>query len=267
MNRATKSMFAGIGGLALAVPLIYLFEPKGGPKRRETLGAQYDKTKSRLEAATRRTREQLSDQYHSASARAKSWLANRTRPDATLASTVRMNLWRAVPPLTGIGVVAHNGEVILHGDVLAQEHDRVLQLVRSVPGVAKVADHLSPVSALSPPTIGPRVRQGLAVVRDSLAEPHWSTPTRVSTGTMGLALVRLALQHRNVYGGIAALAGAALITRSIVNQPLRTMRKRSEPVESAIQETVQAAKAGASRAGETLHASKGQRNEMAAGAA
>jgi len=254
MNTATKSTIAGISGLALVVPLVYLFDPDNGRQRRAALGARYSNAMSQLKTRTQHTRERLSDRYQNASARARSWLAGRKRPDETLASTVRMNLWRAVPPLTGVGVVAHNGEIILHGDVLAQEHDRVLQVVGSVPGVVNVVNHLSPVAEVAPQTIGPRVRQGFTVIRDSLAEPHWSPPTRVCTGTVGLALLRLAVQHRNVYGGLVALAGAALVTRSLFNQPLRSLGSLGERVESEAHEAVQAAKARAARAGEALRA-------------
>jgi hypothetical protein len=267
MNAATKSTIAGIGGLALAVPLAYLFDPDNGRQRRAALGAQCSKAVDQVKARSKQTGEQLSDRYQTVSARARSWFTGRKRPDETLASTVRMNLYRAVPPLTGVGIVAHNGEVILHGDVLAQEHDRVLQLVGSVPGVTKVVDHLSPVATVAPQTIGPRVRQGFTVVRDSLAEPHWSAPTRVGTGAVGVALLRFAVTHRNVYGGLFALAGAALLARSLINQPLRSLGTRRETIAGEARDAVQTTKARAARASETLHSSMERRDEKAAGRA
>jgi len=267
MNTATKSTIAGISSLALAVRLVYLLDPDNGRQRRAALGAQCGKAVDQLKARTQETREQLSDRYHSAYARARSWLTSRRRQDETLSSTIRMNLFRAVPPLNRVGVVAHNGEVILHGDVLAQEHDRVLQIVGSVPGVVKVIDHLSPVADVAPQPIGPRVRQGLSVVRDSLAEPHWSPPTRVCTGAMGFALLRFAVLHRDVYGGLAALAGAALLARSLTNQPLRTLGTRRGKVESEAREAVQNVKARAARASETLRASMERSDDKAYGGA
>jgi hypothetical protein len=267
MNTATKSTIAGISGLAVAVPLMYLLDPDNGRRRRAALGAQCNKAMSQIKTRAQETGSGLSSRYQGAAARAKSWLSSRERPDAALASTVRMNLRRAVPPLTGVGVIAHHGEIILHGDVLAQEHDRVVHLVRSVPGVLKVSDHLSSVANIAPQTLGPRVREGLAAVRDSLIEPHWSRPTRVCNGTVGLALLGFAARHRNAYGGVAAVAGATLLARSIFNQPLRRLRTRKETVAAEAREAVQTGKARAARAGEALHASMERRDEKASGTA
>jgi len=227
MNANTRASIIGLAGVALAVPLVYLLDPDNGRQRRTTLGSQCKRAAGQIKDRSQSVREQVGSQYQSTYTRVRSWLDARKRSDEMLARSVRMELFRAFPRSPGIGVVAHDGKVILHGEVLAMEHDRVLQVVRATPGVVSVADHLAQVTEFAPQKIGPRLRQGFVIARDSLAEPHWSTPTRVCSGTAGVVLLRWGSQHRSAYGGLAALAGVALIARSVLNTPLRRLGTRS----------------------------------------
>ncbi|HEU4627985.1 MAG TPA: BON domain-containing protein [Steroidobacteraceae bacterium] len=225
MNTITKSV-AGLTGVALTVAVTYLLDPDNGRQRRSTLGAQCKNAGTRINERARSLKEGVSHRYQDVTARARSWFDARKRTDQGLARTIRVSLRRAVPQANGIGVVAHGDQIILHGDVLAQEHQHVLEVARAVPGVGSVMDHLTDVPEVSAPKIGPRLRQGFSSVRDNLAQPHWSPTARVSTGAVGLALVRFGATHRNLVGGIGALAGAALIARSVFNTPLRQIARR-----------------------------------------
>ena len=131
MNRTTKS-FAGLTGLALAVGAAYLFDPENGARRRSALGKQCKSTAERLNARTRVMGHDLSNRYHDASARVRTWFNPARRADDTLTKQVRMGLWREISTSRNIGVFAHDGQVILHGHVPAHEHQRVLQVVASM---------------------------------------------------------------------------------------------------------------------------------------
>jgi hypothetical protein len=263
MNTTTRASIIGLTGIALTIPLVYLLDPDNGRQRRATFGSQCKRTAGQLKERTNTVREQLSSRYQSTSAQARSWLDARKRTDEALTRSVRMELWRAFPQSTSIGVVAHGGKVILHGEVLAREHERVLQVVRATPGVVIVADHLAQVSDFAPVRIGPRLRQGFLIARDNLSEPHWSAPTRVWSGTVGLALLRWGSQRRSAYGGLAALAGVGLLVRSVFNTPLRRLGARGRMGVSEPREAAEAAAERAARVADDLGPSAGRRERAA----
>lgn len=263
MNTVTKSL-AGLTGVGFTLAAAYLFDPDNGRQRRSTLGTQCKKAGARINEGARVVKDGLSHRYQDASSRARSWFDERKRSDVGLARTIRTDLRRAVPSFNGIGVVAHGDQVILHGDVLTQEHDHVLQVVRGVPGVGNVADHLSEVGEIAPQKIGPRVRRGFTSMRDNLAQPNWSPSARVGSGAVGLALLRWGATHRNVYGGIGALLGAVLIARSVLNRPLRQMATRKGKAEAL--EAVEGAGQRAARAAESLAGAAAERRERIVGA-
>jgi hypothetical protein len=224
-----------LGGIAAAVGLAYLFDPDNGKQRRSRLGSQCKKAASRVNERSHAFRDALSHRYHGASARAISWYDARKNPDNDLTRRVRMELARSVPHPGTIGVIAHDNMVILHGDVVAAEHDQVLRTVRGVAGVENVSDHLIEIPAARPDRLGARLRQGFVRTRDDLAQPHWSPPARVGSAAVGLALVRFGATHRNIYGGVGALVGTALLVRSLFNTPFREIGSRfKEDADAAV---------------------------------
>jgi len=139
-----------------------------------------------------------------------------------------MDLWRSVPDTEKVGVIAHDGEVILHGDVLASEHDHVLNVVRGVEGVSNVADHLHERTAFERPSGAGRLKQGYVTVRNNLAQDKWTPPTRVCGGTVGLGLLGWGVRHRNAAGILGAVTGAALVLRSASNVPFSRFAGRAK---------------------------------------
>lgn len=225
MNTLSRSL-AGLGGIAAAVGLAYLFDPDNGKQRRSRLGSQCKSAASRINERSHAVRDDLSNRYRGASARAISWYDARKNPERDLARRVRMELARTIPHPGSIGVIAHDNVVILHGHVVESEHAQVLNCVRGVSGVENVTDHLVEMPAAQPDRLGARIRQGFVRTRDDLAQPHWSPPARVGSAAVGLALVRFGARHRNFYGGVGALIGAGLLVRSLVNTPFREMGGR-----------------------------------------
>jgi gas vesicle protein len=243
MNRATKTV-AGMTGVALAAAAIYLFDPDNGKRRRSELGTRCKSAARRINDESHKLGHQISDRYHNAETRVSSWFDKRSRADGALARRVRVDLWREVPGLRGVGVIAHDGQIILHGDVPPQEHQHVLQVVGAVEGVVSVADHLNDRANGS--VVGQRttrLRGALTRFKDGFTEERWSPPARVCSGAVGLALLRWGATHRNFVGGIGALTGAVLLVRSSTNTPFKQLVSRGKraaeesPALEAVSET------------------------------
>jgi gas vesicle protein len=226
MNRPSQVLTA-LTGIAITAAGAYLLDPDNGKRRRSELG---DKCKNAAKKVNERAHTlggQVKSGYKDASVRARSWLDSDQRGDKTLARRVRMDLWRAVPDTERVGVIAHDGEVILHGDVLASEHDHVLNVARGVEGVRSVADHLYEREAFERPSGAGRVKQGFVTVRNNLMQDKWTPPTRFCGGTVGLGLLGWGVRHRNAVGIIGAVTGAALVLRSASNVPFSRFAGKS----------------------------------------
>lgn len=228
MNKSISRSLAGLTGVALAAGAVYLFDPKKGKRRRSQLGEQCKTAARRVSDGTHHLGDEISSRYHGASTRVSSWFSSRARADAGLARRVRIDLWRSMKDSSGIGVIAHDGTVILHGEILPHQHKEVLQVVANTEGVVGVADHLTDIggSKMSVPRV--RLQERFNRVRDSLTQEHWSPTTRVCSGTVGLALLRWGATHRNLVGGIGALTGAVLLVRSTTNTPLKRLVRRGQ---------------------------------------
>ncbi len=264
MNKAISRSLAGLSGIALAAGAVYLFDPKKGQSRRAQISEQCKSAARRISDGTHDLGDEISERYHGASTRVSSWFDSRSRADRGLARRVRIDLWRAMSKLPDIGVIAHDGTVILHGEVLSQHHKQVLQVVAAVEGVVGIADHLTePGGEKKNGAARHRIQQGYTRVRDSLMQDHWSPTTRVCSGTLGLALLRWGALHRNMVGGIGALTGAVLLVRSSTNIPLQRMVRRGKHMAEDVPGVAPAAEA-IKRAGDELSHSSEWRKSTAA---
>lgn len=267
MNTLSRSL-AGLSGIAVAVGLAYLFDPDNGKQRRSRLGSQYRNAASRINERSHALRDQLSNRYRGASARAISWYDSRKNPDRDLMRRVRMEVARSIPHPGTIGVIAHDNTVILHGHVVESEHEEVLKCVRGVAGVENVTDHLVEIPVAQPDRLGARIRQGFVRTRDGFAQPQWSPPARVGSAAVGLALVRFGATHRNMYGGISALVGAGLLARSLFNRPFREMgsrfRERGQLAVDKAEAAIDRGMREGDMAGHRERAAQGERSAQAA---
>lgn len=253
MNRSTQ-VIAALSGIALTAASAYLFDPDSGKRRRSELGDRCKGAAKRLNQQAHTLGDGISNQYKDVSSRARSWFSSDERKDKALARRVRIDLWRAVPDTQKVGVIAHEGEVILHGDVLSKEHQHVLDVARSVEGVRKVSDHLTERGEIPKPAGSQRLQQGYVTVRNNLMQEKWTPPTRVCSSALGLGLMGWGVQHRNAVGIAGALAGAALVLRSASNVPLSRFARRSKAdaesglrkVTQEVQDATQAVKEAAS---------------------
>jgi hypothetical protein len=248
MNRPSQ-VLAALSGIAITAAGAYLLDPDNGKRRRAQLGDRCKSTAKQLNDRAHRIGGDIKHQYKGASARARSWLSSDNRKDNALARRVKIDLWRAVPDTGNVGVIAHDGEIILHGHVLASEHDHVLNVVRSVEGVRNVSDHLSERAEIAQPAGAARLKQGYVTVRNNLMQDKWTPPTRVCSGTVGLGLMGWGLRHRNAVGIIGAVTGAALVLRSASNVPFSRLAGRGRSAEGGLREVAQDVKDEAAHLG------------------
>jgi len=241
MNRPGQ-VVAALSGIAITAVGAYLLDPDNGKRRRSELGNRCKDTAKQINERAHKLGDDIKDGYKGASLRARSWFSSEDRQDKALARRVRMGLWRSVPDSEKIGVVAHNGEVILHGDVLAKEHQHVLEVVRSCDGVRNVADHLSDRDEIARPAGTAKLRQGYVTVRNNLMQDKWTRPTRVCSGTVGLGLMGWGVRHRNAVGIIGALTGAALVLRSASNVPFSRLAGKGRSAEAGLRKVTQEVK-------------------------
>ena len=164
-----------------------------------------------------------------ASLRARLASARRSRRrgrDGDLLQRVREAIAAAVSHPSMVGAWAQEGRVLLHGDVLADEHERLLASVTALAGITEVSDHLrrrehtDRIWALERPL-------DLQLHRLDFASQRWSRPTRLLGGLAGLALLGAALRdRRTLLAPAAAIGGSSLLLRSLANRPLGQLGPR-----------------------------------------
>ena len=233
------SLLAGIAiALASAVGTYY-FDPRSGRRRRALLRDRttrtMHKTRDLFDTAVIDAQNRARGIYSMTSARLKSEPADNHR----LAERVRSKLGRVCSHPRAIRVAADEGTVTLRGDVLEHELSNVLRAVRHVPGVRNVVHELQL-----------HRRPGRMPFLQGNAEPgeprseylqrNWSPAPRVLAGTAGTALIASGLGLRSWAGAGLALGGAALLARSVSNQPLtRALGMRARPEDGiVIQKTI-----------------------------
>lgn len=212
-------VFLPIAGLALGAAGMYLFDPVQGRRRRASMR---DQAYSRAGQFRHGVDVAMRDLCNRARGARHEWgVSDRHRiPDRVLVERVRAKLGRYTAHPGAIKVAATDGCVVLGGNVLAQEHDTVLKIVRRLRGVQAVRDHMTPHHDA----------QGVWALQGGVARPgermaflqqDWSPAARVMSGGAGSALLLMALRRGGIGGGLAGLAGAALLLRASTNSPLQ----------------------------------------------
>ena len=118
-----------------------------------------------------------------------------------------------------IGVSVEEGRVLLHGDVLAEEHDALMHAIGSVPGVTGLVDYLRQRTATDRMWALERPL-ALQSARLDFHSERWSPPTRALGGVAGLALLGAAVRdRRSLLAPLAGASGLWLLLRSLTNRP------------------------------------------------
>jgi hypothetical protein len=204
----TLSVLVGVGAGAA---LMYFLDPMHGPRRRA--GAR-DRVRSLRRDAAHfggKAWRDLSNRSRGWQAETRRWLQP-TEPvaDGTLVARVRAKLGRALAHPRAVQVDAEEGCITLRGDVLPTEHQRLLRVVRGIPGVRQVVDQLH---------VRAQTDDVAAVQGGSRRGRSWSPALRTAVGSGAGLLAAYGLLRRERSGVLLGMVATALLVRAVGNAP------------------------------------------------
>jgi len=145
--------------------------------------------------------------------------------DEIVVERVRSAIGRVVSHPSAIDVRVHEGRALVSGAILDDERQDLIDTVRSVRGVQDVQDYLSGYQSAEGV---PALQGGGSRERESDAEPRkrWPPGAQLLFGVLGGVLLLSGIRSRGVLGFLKVSGGTALLTRSLVNQPLSDIAGR-----------------------------------------
>jgi len=215
-NKFSRWILMGGIGLGAGAIAAYLSDPKQGPIRR----AKLVKGAGRLwQRTTGEVKKSLVDaQHHLAgvSARFYSSLRVEEPPGQVLEARIRSRIGRVLPHPRKVHVICDHGLVTLWGTVPQDEIYRLLRVVKAVPGVKDIQEHLETceLEERSKEDFDP-----LSHARKA-GKLHWSPSKRMLVGTTGVALALYGLKRREEAGKAATVLGAGLLAYSMMPNDL-----------------------------------------------
>ena len=216
-GNAASSLLIGAGCFTLGVCAMYLLDPDRGRTRRvrardKALRLYHDsadfagKVQRDLANRTSGTIAQFKGRFHQ----------EEYIPESKLEARVRSRMGRLISHPHAIQVSARDGQIILHGDILADDVTTLLSAIRSVPGVTGIDNRLivhdsaEGISSLQ----GSSERTG---ERWEIMKDNWSPATRVIIGAVGSLLALYGLRSRGPAAKTAGTMGLGLLARGISN--------------------------------------------------
>jgi len=217
MARATDMLRGAALGGALGGVLMYYLDPEHGRRRRAKVGDRLVHLRTELDGAVDVGGRDLRNRIRGAVAEARSRFRAEEVSDDVLEARVRSALGRVCSHPGSVTVASRSGRVELHGPILADEVDAVLDAVRSVRGVREVVNGLTvyeKVDAVPGLQGGDRPRTGgpLGLRRES-----WPPATRWIVGSGGALIAVAGLRRGGLVGGLLASAGTLALARSVTN--------------------------------------------------
>lgn len=137
-----KTMYWAIGGAALGAVATYFFDPVRGRRRRVVLHDQFFSTMNDFKHDSKKFFRILKSKIFGSVAEVQSKLHPKEQNDETLNQRVRSAFGRRVRHAKAIETSVTYGIVTLSGPILAEEVDKLIKCVKSIPGVQKVINHL-----------------------------------------------------------------------------------------------------------------------------
>lgn len=186
-----NSLARSIVGAAVTAAAVYFLDPVNGRERRVLLQDRCKRAARRIDWSTRALRRDASERYFASRPKA----AFRPESDRAVGKSVCGAVRQAVSHPESIDVAVDQGHVILRGDLLPHEHQRLLDEVRRQPGVFIVTDHLSEQRGNGEYAVD----SGLAF-RSARGRGGWGTTGRVLAGCAGSALVFWGIRERKALG-------------------------------------------------------------------
>jgi hypothetical protein len=210
-----------LAAAAAGAGVMYLLDPDDGARRRALLRDRLVHAVHRTGDAVDSTSRDVSNRARGVVAELRSRLVSVPVSDDRLGERVRSRIGAVIGHAGAIEVLVAEGRVTLRGPVLADEVDRLVRRVRSVPGVRQVVDQMDvhDEPGRVPSLQGrPRPPRGGEVFE--LLQRNWSPTARLSVGLTGALLALWGARRLDLPGAAVAASGLALLVRGLRNEPL-----------------------------------------------
>jgi hypothetical protein len=213
---------------AAGAGLMYLLDPDRGGRRRALVRHRLVSVAHRTGDAMDATSRDVSNRARGVVAELRSRLVNFEVSDGVLHERVRARIGSVVGHAGAIEAGVVEGRVTLRGPVLADDVDRLVRRVRSVPGVREVINQLDIHDEPGRvPGLQGRARPPRGGEVFELLQTHWSPTARLFAGLAGAAMALWGLRRLDLPGILLTAGGAMLLVRGIRNQPLTSLEPRA----------------------------------------
>lgn len=209
-------------GIALGAGLMFLFDPRGGARRRAVVRQKSARTAHEVEDAVGIGARDLSQRTHGLAAS----LYGKRRPahadGEVLVARVRSKLGRVCSHPRAVEVVSKGDGVIeLKGPILHSDVDRVRSTVAHVRGVQDVIDDLEIHETADIAGL-----QGKSHLRRSAATPISTPAMRLIVGGTAALLALVSLLRGHPFGLLAGGGLAVAVARSITHRGPRQLPRK-----------------------------------------
>lgn len=232
----SRGLLRWLSGAAIGAAAMYLADPERGRRRRalatDKVRSVAHKTGDAINVASR----DLGNRVQGIRAQAGHMFSRRGPEfdDEIMIARIRKEIGRVVSHPRAVKVTAQQGNIILHGAVLAREKEDLLSCVRAVAGVSSIEDRLdAPEDGAGIPSLqgeGKQRSARAAVLRDS-----WPPGLRALATAGGGVLGVYGLRHRSLAGMAAAALGLGLLARGLTSaQGVRLAGKRAISMDKSI---------------------------------
>jgi hypothetical protein len=212
---------------AAGAGFMYMLDPDRGRRRRALMRDQLVRAAHRTGDAVDATSRDVGNRARGVVAELRSRLVNVEVSDGVLHERVRARIGAVIGHAGAIEAAVIDGRVSLRGPVLADDVDRLVRRVRSVPGVREVINQLDVHDEPGgvPGLQGrPRPPRGGEVFE--LLQTRWSPTARLFAGLAGAAMALWGARRLDLPGILLTAGGVVLALRGISNEPLTSLEAR-----------------------------------------
>jgi BON domain len=204
---------------AAGAGVMYLLDPDGGRHRRARVRDQIVRAANRTGDAVDSTSRDVGNRARGVVAELRSRLVNVEVSDGVLYERVRARIGSVVGHEGTVEAAVIDGRVSLRGPVLADDVDRLVRRVRSIPGVREVINQLDvhdEPGGVPGLQRRPRPTRGGEVF--DLLQTSWSPSARLFAGLAGAAMALWGVRRLDLPGVVLTAGGVALLVRGVSNE-------------------------------------------------
>jgi hypothetical protein len=212
---------------AAGAGLMYLLDPERGRRRRAIVRDRLVRAAHRTGDAVDATSRDVGNRARGVVAELRSRLANVEVSDGVLHERVRARIGSVIGHAGAIDAAVIEGQVSLHGPVLAGDVDRLVRRVRSVPGVREVINQLDVHDEPGGvPGLQGRPRPPRRGEVFELLQTNWSPTARLFASLAGAAMVLWGWRRLDLPGILLTAGGVVVLLRGVRNEPLTSLEAR-----------------------------------------